>query len=283
VEETGALVPKSIKKGDLVAVFGGWGCGYCIFCKRGDEQMCQYAKWPGLSDYAGGFSEFISIPSYRFLVKADEGPSLMKPEQLAPLTDAGLTPYRAIKKTRNLLDAEKYAAVIGIGGLGFYGIQYAKIFGSGATVIAMDRSESKLKMALDTAGADYAININEQNELKDKIQEITKGNGIDVILDTVGAENTIGISASSLSKSGAIVLVGLFGKELKFPLFQTVLNEHRIYGSLWGNFNELREVIGLAKGGILKHQIQTFSLSEINEAIDLLHAGNIDGRAVILP
>jgi D-arabinose 1-dehydrogenase-like Zn-dependent alcohol dehydrogenase len=75
----------------------------------------------------------------------------------------------------------------------------------------------------------------------------------------------------------------LFGKELKFPLFQTVLNEHRIYGSLWGNFNELREVIGLAKGGILKHQIQTFSLSEINEAIDLLHAGNIDGRAVILP
>jgi propanol-preferring alcohol dehydrogenase len=283
VEETGSSVPSSIRKGDLVAVFGGWGCGYCLHCKSGDEQMCENAKWPGLSEYNGGFSEFILVPSFRFLVKVDDQNTLMKPEQLAPLTDAGLTPYRAIKKVRNVLSADKFVAVIGIGGLGFYGLQYAKIFGSGATVIAMDRSESKLKMAIEAAGADYAVNISEPNNIKDKLNKITGEKGIDVFLDTVGAENTIGMSTNLLNKSGAIVLVGLFGKEVKLPLFKTVLNEHQIYGSLWGNFNELREVIELAKSGIIKHQIQKFSLSEVNEALDLLVTGNIDGRAVITP
>lgn len=283
VEDTGISVPTGIKKGDLVAVFGGWGCGYCFYCKRGDEQMCQAAKWPGLSEYDGGFSEYISIPSFRFLVKADEQPTLMRPEELAPLTDAGLTPYRAIKKVRHLLGANRYIAVVGIGGLGFYGTQYARIFGSGANVIAMDRSEAKLKMATEIAGADFAINISESYNIKNKVEKITKGKGIDVILDTVGSENTINIGVNSMNKSGAMVLVGLFGKEVKFPLFQTVLNEYQIYGSLWGNYNELCEVIELAKSGAIKHQVQKFSLSEVNDAIDRLVSGDIDGRAVIVP
>jgi len=283
VEDIGISVPTTIKKGDLVAVFGGWGCGYCLFCKRGDEQMCQQAKWPGLSEHDGGFSEYILVPSYRFLVKADDQPTSMKPEQLAPLTDAGLTPYRAIKKVRHLLSANRHIAIVGIGGLGFYGTQYAKIFGSGATVIAMDRSEAKLKLATEIGGADFAIDMSKSDDVKDKVEKITKGKGIDVILDTVGSENTINIGISHLSKSGAMVLVGLFGREVKFPLFQTVLNEYQIYGSLWGNYNELCEVIQLAKSGIIKHQVQKFSLSEVNEAIDLLVTGNINGRAVIVP
>jgi D-arabinose 1-dehydrogenase-like Zn-dependent alcohol dehydrogenase len=77
--------------------------------------------------------------------------------------------------------------------------------------------------------------------------------------------------------------VELIGREILFPLFQTVLNEHQIFGSLWGNYNELCEVAELAKSGIIKHQVQEFSLSEVNDAIDLLVTGNIDGRAVIVP
>jgi D-arabinose 1-dehydrogenase-like Zn-dependent alcohol dehydrogenase len=147
----------------------------------------------------------------------------------------------------------------------------------------MDRSEAKLKMGTEIAGADFAVNISEPHDIKNKVEKITKGKGIDVILDTVGSENTINIGANSLSKSGTMVLVGLFGKEVKMPLFQTVLNEYQIYGSLWGNYNELCEVIELAKSGIIKHQVQEFSLSEVNEAIDLLVTGNINGRAVIVP
>jgi alcohol dehydrogenase, propanol-preferring len=78
---------------------GGWGCGVCIHCKGGDEQLCKFATWPGLSSFDGGFSEYILVPSYGFLIKVDKKYRL-KPEELAPLTDAGLTPYRAIKKSQ---------------------------------------------------------------------------------------------------------------------------------------------------------------------------------------
>jgi propanol-preferring alcohol dehydrogenase len=69
IEDVGKSVPENIMKpGDLVAVFGGWGCGWCIHCKSGGEQLCAFAKWPGLSSFDGGFSEYILVPSYRFLV-----------------------------------------------------------------------------------------------------------------------------------------------------------------------------------------------------------------------
>jgi D-arabinose 1-dehydrogenase-like Zn-dependent alcohol dehydrogenase len=69
IEEIGDSVPVNLlEKGDLVAVFGGYGCRTCIYCKGGDKQMCTYAKWPGLSSFDGGYSEFILVPSYRFLV-----------------------------------------------------------------------------------------------------------------------------------------------------------------------------------------------------------------------
>ena len=104
VEETGPLVPKSIKKGDLVAVFGGWGCGFCFYCKRGDEQMCQAAKWPGLSEYDGGFSEYVLVPSYRFLIRVDEQTPSLKPEKLAPLTVQGSHHIERLKKFGILFD-----------------------------------------------------------------------------------------------------------------------------------------------------------------------------------
>jgi len=283
VEEIGSGVPvNSIKEGDLVVIFGGWGCGYCLYCKRGDEQMCQYAKWPGLSDYDGGFSEYILVPSYRFLIKADNANTFLNPEELAPLTDAGLTPYRAIKKIKPILNSNKNMAIIGIGGLGLYAIQYARILGSGANVIAMDRKDKRLEIA-ETLGADFTVNIKDSNNINSTVRSITQGQGFDVILDTVGLESTLKLAVNNLNKNGAIVVVGLFGKEIKLPLFQTVLQEYQIYGSLWGNYNELREVIELSKKGKIKHHLHKFSLSDVNDAIELLRTGNINGRAVIVP
>ena len=80
------------------------------------------------------------------------------------------------------------------------------------------------------------------------------------------------------------MLVGLFGSQIKMPLVQFVLGEYSVIGSLWGNYNELCEVIELAKtSGKLKHSIHKFSLEDINEAISLLKEGKIEGRAVIVP
>jgi alcohol dehydrogenase, propanol-preferring len=98
VEEIGGSVPEGIiEKDDLVVVSGGWGCGLCPYCKRGDDQICPNGRWPGFGGDDGGYSEFVSVPSYRFLIKIDKKYKL-KPEEIAPLTDAGLTTYRAIRK-----------------------------------------------------------------------------------------------------------------------------------------------------------------------------------------
>jgi alcohol dehydrogenase, propanol-preferring len=293
IEEIGESVPESaqMKEGDLVAVFGGWGCGICTYCKSGDEQLCNFPRWPGLSAYDGGYSEYIIVPSYRFLIKVGKllttrsRNSSIRPEELAALTDAGLTPYRAIKKIRHLLGPGKTIAIFGIGGLGSYAIQYAKTLGQSSTVIAIDRKEENLQLA-EKFGADYVINVsNSQNIRSEIISNITedRGTGVDVVIDCVGAEATIEDSCRILNKGGSLVIVGLFGSQIKIPLVRAVLQEYQVYGSLWGNYNELSEVIELAKAGKIKHNIQKFPLSEINQAIQLLKNGEIVGRGVIIP
>ena len=243
--------------------------------------MCIYAKWPGLSSFDGGYSKYILVPSYRFLVKVDKNNNI-KPENLAPLTDAGLTPYRAIKKIKNLLGPGKSIAVFGIGGLGSYGVQYASILGGGSTVISMDRSDEKLELA-HNCGSDYVINLKKISNIKDEVMRITAGKGIDVVIDCVGAESTISDSIRVISKGGTIVVVGLFGSLMKIPVAPLVINEYKIMGSIWGNYNELCEVIGLQNQGKIKSNIRKFKLDEINQAIDLLKQGQIVGRGVIIP
>jgi propanol-preferring alcohol dehydrogenase len=295
IEEIGNAVPQQfLQKGDAVAVFGGWGCGMCISCKGGDEQSCAYANWPGIMTN-GGFAEYMVVDSYRFLVKINGidnsqrfNGRLSTLEEIAALTDAGLTPYRAIKKVRNMLGPGKSIAIVGIGGLGFYAIQYAKILGQSADVIALDMKDEKLELAKQL-GADHVLKISSSGsksnppKIKEEVSRITNGKGIDVIVDCVGAENTIYDSLRILNKGGALVVVGLFGKQIKAPLLPFVINEYKIYGSLWGNYNELCEVIEIAANHKLKHRLNRFPLHDINKAIDLLKNGNINGRAVIVP
>ena len=279
VDEVGESVPKGLfESGDLVAVFGGWGCGVCTVCKRGDEQMCVLAQWPGLSNYDGGYSQYLLVPSYRFLIKV--GSTKLGPHEIAPLTDAGLTPYRAIRRFRHMLVPGTTVAVTGIGGLGSYGIQYARLLAPNSTTIAIDRNEKKLDLARKF-GTDHCIKLSESTHKE--VMEVTEGRGVDLVVDCVGAENTIFQSTGLLAKGGVLAVVGLFGTQIKIPLMPAVLNEYQVTGSLWGNYNELREVIELAKQGKVKHVLQTFRLEEINHAVDLLKSGQIMGRAVITP
>lgn len=284
VEEVGESVPPNIfSKGELVAVFGGWGCGICLFCKRGDEQMCTLGQWPGLSTYDGGYAQYIMVPSYRFLVKGNpDGREKLTVEELAPLTDAGLTPYRAVKKVRHMLGPGTSIAVIGIGGLGSYGVQYARLLAPHSTVIGIDRSESKLTLA-ENFGADYTINMSTSKNIREEVLQLTGGRGADVVLDAVGAESTADAAFRILAKGGALVLVGLFSSTIKMPLVASVINENQVIPSLWGNYNELREVIELASQRKVKHAYRTYPIGKINEAIDLLRNGQITGRAVIVP
>lgn len=286
VEEIGDSVPKEVLDiGDMVAVFGGWGCGICYYCKNGNEQLCINPIWPGLSSsHDGGYSQYILVPSYRFLVNVrDYQKYNIKTEEMTALTDAGLTPYRAIKKIRHLLEPGTNIAIVGAGGgLGSYGIQYAKIFGASSNVIAIDVNDRKLDLA-KRFGADYVINAKTQQNIRKDVLQITGGNGVNVVIDCVGTEETIRNSVEILGKGGVLVMIGLFGGQINMPLVSAVLNEYQVICSLWGNYNELREVIELAKNQKIKHSIHSFPLREINKAIDSLRSGNIEGRAVIVP
>jgi alcohol dehydrogenase, propanol-preferring len=177
----------------------------------------------------------------------------------------------------------KSISVIGLGGLGFYGMQYAKILGQGSVVIGIDRNEKRVQDIRNAKLVDHTLSISSNApDIREQITKIT-GKGIDIVIDCVGAENTIRDAFRILNKGGALVVVGLFGNEVKIPLVSAMVSEYQVLFSLWGNYNELCEVIELAKQGKISHSIQEFPLTEINEVVDKLRNGQIKGRAVIVP
>src|SRR6478735_6828674 len=131
---------RGVSVGDPVAVYGPWGCGLCHACARGAENYCPRAAElgiapPGLGS-PGAMAEYMLVDDVRHLVPLGD----LDPVVNVSLTDAGLTPYHAIKNSLPKLGAGTFAVVIGTGGLGHVGIQILKAL-SPATVIAVDLNE----------------------------------------------------------------------------------------------------------------------------------------------
>src|SRR5215470_17919297 len=281
VHKLGGLVPRSakIEEGDHVVVAPGWGDGTCRHCQIGNTHICPNVRWPGFGPY-GGFAEFIPVPA-RYLIKVDRR---LKFEELAPLTDAGMTPYRGIKKLRDAgaLGPDRVLGVFGIGGLGGYAVQYAKILGGGATVIAFARNPDKLAIAKEY-GADHVINVKSKSSA-DIAKELSKATGqgeLDAIIDCAGAPEMMQLAFSLLSISGHYVDVGLVGDRIDIPLFPRVSREQTFHGSFWGSNIDLTEVMALAAKGKIRHTLKIFGFDQINEYLGLLRAGAVVGRAVM--
>ena len=141
---------------------------------------------------------------YEYLIRVDKKYNL-KAEELAPLTDAGLTPYRGIKKLRDAgaLGPDRVLAVIGIGSLGAYAVQYAKFLSAGATVVGFGRNDEKLAVAKEY-GADHVINTkgNQSTTPVRNCWKATDHNEIDAAVDCVGAEATIQMGFGLLATAG---------------------------------------------------------------------------------
>lgn len=260
--------------GEAVVVFGGWGCGHCRFCLGGHEQLCNTFLWGGMGP-AGGYAEFLVVPSVRELLKADG----LDPVLAAPLTDAALTPYSAVKKTLPRLVPGTSAVLIGAGGLGQYGIQFLKQL-SPAKVIVVETDESKAKTAR-ALGADATVNPRD-DDAADQIRALTGEDGAAAVLDFVGIDATMALGASLLGRQSIFVLVGLAGGTLPFS-FMGLPSEAVVTTSNWGSRNELEEVLALARTGSLVSNIEQHPLSEINEVFERLATGQIAGRAVLVP
>lgn len=264
--------------GDSVAVYGPWGCGTCVNCAQGKENYCLRAQElgivpPGLGA-PGAMAEYMIVDNPRHLVPIGD----LDPVKTVPLTDAGLTPYHAIKRSMPKLVPGATAVVIGTGGLGHVAIQLLRAM-TAVRVIALDVSDDKLALAR-TVGAHEAVLSDEHAAAK--VLELTGGAGAQVVLDFVGAPPTVKTAGAVAQVDGDVTIVGIGGGVLPVG-FGVLPYGTTVTAPYWGSRSELAEVLDLAHAGAVDVHVETYSIDEAPLAYERLHAGKINGRAVILP
>jgi propanol-preferring alcohol dehydrogenase len=275
VEEIGAGVT-SVAVGDAVAVFGAQGCGSCPTCLSGLENMCsvQVLSMNGIG-IPGGFADYMIIPAERHLVPIGE----LDPVKAAGLTDAGLTPYRAVQRALTHLEPGSTAVAIGLGGLGQFGIQYLNLL-SDARIVGLDPDPAKRARALEL-GADLALDPTDAN-FNDAMAEHDLAGACSAVLDFVGNDASLASGRSLLAARGMLNIVGLGGGSTELSFF-TMPPESVVTTTNWGSAPEMAEVVALAREGRIESTVTTYSLDDAQRAVDDLRAGRVDGRAVIVP
>ncbi|MFY1636829.1 NAD(P)-dependent alcohol dehydrogenase [Solwaraspora sp. WMMB335] len=268
-------------EGESVAVYGIIGCGRCRACLRGWENQCRTVPIGGIGiSRDGGLAEYVVVPADRLLPLGE-----LDPVQAAPLTDAGLTPYHAIGINRDALRPGTCCVVIGIGGLGHMAVQILAVT-TAVTIIAVDTSDAALRLA-KRMGAHHTVAAGPT--AVEQIRELTgpAPDGADVVLDFVCVDATLATARQVVSTGGQLTLVGLGGGSL--CLAATVAHpppvpmETNAIIPFWGTRAELAEVIALAGQGLLRAEVQTFAMAEAVRAYGQLRAGDVHGRAVLVP
>jgi propanol-preferring alcohol dehydrogenase len=276
VEQLGPGAP-GFALGDPVIVYGPWGCGLCVNCRKGMEYYCQNRRGarPGGLGSNGGMAEYLLVPATRFLIPL----GALDPREAAPLTDAGLTSYHAVKRSLHLLGPGATAVVIGAGGLGQMAIQVLRALSAATTIVAVDTAADKLEIARQM-GADEGLLSND--EAVTRIKDLTDGQGAELVLDLVGVKPTLQMAAQVARVLGHLTIVGLGNAALPVN-FSSPPHECSVASPYWGTIPELMEVVSLAQAGKIKMLVEYFPLERAGEAYQLLHDGKIQGRAVITP
>ena len=276
-EELGEGVA-GIELGAAYLVYGPVGCGICRACTRGQDTYCENAAE---MDYAGiglgrdgGMAEYVVVPARNLVPLGDADPN-----NAAPLADAALTPYHAIKLALpHLNGGGKYALVIGLGGLGLIGVQILKAL-TGATIIATDMKEDAMAQAekrgaIPVAGGEGQV---------ERIREITGGNGVNAAFDFVGIGATVTTAMRSVARQGRVTIVGIGNQSPYEWAFLSTPYEAELVNTYWGTVEELHEVVDMYKAGQIEPQVTTYPLDKALEAYQALVDGEISGRAVIVP
>jgi propanol-preferring alcohol dehydrogenase len=270
----------SVEAGQPVAVYGAWGCGTCTRCRVGMENYCEApgALLAGAGcglGLDGGMADYMLVPDARYLLALPDG---LSPVEAAPLTDAGVTPYHAVRRSLQKLGPTSTAVVIGVGGLGHLAIQILKAT-SPARVIALDTKSDALDLAL-SLGADAAFESGDA-AARD-VRAATGKLGADLVLDCVGTDTTLALAAACTRSLGDLTLVGVAGGSMAFS-FLSQAYEVSVQSVYWGGRSELAEVLELASRGLIRPQVTTYSLDGALHAYQALAAGQVAGRAVIIP
>ncbi len=271
-----ALGPKAkgVKIGAKRLVYPWIGCGKCLVCKRGEENLCTKPGFIGVFR-PGGYADHVIVPHPRYLV--DYGS--LKPEQAAPLACSGVTTYSALKKFGKTLQAEP-TVIIGAGGLGLMAMSLLKAMkGKGAIVVDIDPNKRE---AAKKAGALATID----GSAPDAVQQVQAAakNGVWSVVDFVGSSATVKLGIDSIIKGGTVVVVGLFGGEVTISTPYIPIKAMTLQGSYVGSLKELKELIALVrKTRVPKVPIDKRPLTEANAGLMDLKAGKVVGRVVLTP
>lgn len=277
VDAVGAGVT-GLEIGEPVAVYGPWGCGRCRRCRLGMENYCERQAEIGPAGGGlgldGGMAPFMLVPDARVLVPIGD----LDPVDAAPLTDAGLTTYHAVKRSLPVLVPGSHAVVIGTGGLGHMAVQFLRHL-SPANVTAVDRSKDALALAADE-GAHHVVVAGDP--AAEEVREITRGRGAELVIDVVGSDDSLALAAASVGVMGHLAIVGIAGGTLPVSFFGLAY-EAAVATTYWGTLPELYEVVALAQTGAVRSKVERFSLDDAGRVYEDMAAGKLTGRAVIVP
>jgi len=272
VHAVGSAV-ESVAVGDPVILQPLATCGLCRACRAGDDMHCSNSSFPGISA-DGGFAELLKT-GVRSMVKLD--PTL-EPKDVAALADAGLTAYHAAKKAASILYPGTKVVVIGAGGLGHIGIQALRAL-TPAEIIVVDRSDAALKLA-EGWGASHVVR-SDGTQIA-QVMQITNGNGAEAVVDFVGEKGAVEDGVAMLRRAGSYFVIG-YGGAVNVPTIDIISTEINFIGNLVGSFNDLSELMTLAAQGKVGLHTQTYPLEAVNEAMDDLDGGRLQGRGILIP
>jgi propanol-preferring alcohol dehydrogenase len=268
---------RGLETGGAYLVYGPIGCGHCRACSRGQDTYCENTEQVGYLGTGlgrnGGMAEYMTVPVRNLVALGDADPVAA-----APLADAGLTPYHAIKRALpHLTGGGKHALVIGLGGLGLVAVQILRAL-TAAQVIATDLKPEAMARAEQLG----AVTVEGGEGQAERIRDLTGGRGVDAAFDFVGARPTIAAAQAVIAQRGAIHILGIAGGTAQWSFF-TNPYEALITSSYWGTIEDLHEVADLYRAGHISPDIERFSMDDALEAYRRLRDNELDARAVVVP
>ena len=246
----------------------GGHCGYCDSCRRGDFITCQIAfQVPGIS-YDGGYAEYMIAPAGA-LALIPEGLSAV---DAAPLMCAGVTTFNSLRNSG--ARPGDLVAVLGVGGLGHLGIQFASKMGFKTVAIARGNDKEPLARKL---GAIHYID----SRAQDPAAELLKLGGARVILATATNAKAMTAALGGLGVNGKLIILGVPAEPLQVPAIPLIVGRRSITGWPAGNSIDSQDALSFSVLTGVRAMIEVFPLERAAEAFDLMMSGKARFRAVL--
>ncbi len=267
IDKVGERVP-NWKPGQRVGVgWHGGHCGHCLSCRRGDFVTCVNLQIPGIS-YDGGYAEYMVAP---FEALAEIPDDLLAAEA-APLLCAGITTYNALRNSG--IRAGDTVAVLGIGGLGHLGVQFAAKMGCRTVAIARGADKGPLAREL---GAHHYFDSTSQ----DVVAELKKLGGARVILATVTNSQAMSAVLGGLAVNGEMIVVGASPDPIGVSPFLLIGGRRAIQGWPSGTSIDSEDTLAFSALTNIRPMIETMPLQRAAEAYERMMSGAARFRMVI--